>query len=93
MGHQQPGLRGERDEPFDNVEAAFVGEVLDDAAATPLPLGQRRPDRSGPACALLPWVVQRSKTAAEPADPEAEAPVWVVGFGTGSGWQVISHLA
>ena len=56
-------------------------------------VGQRRPGRSGPAGALLPWVVQRSKTAAEPADPEAEAPVWVVGFGTGSGRQVMSHLA
>ena len=33
VGHRQPGLLGERDELFDDVEAAFVGEVADHTGA------------------------------------------------------------
>jgi hypothetical protein len=36
VGHRQPGLIGERDELFDDVEAPFVGEVVEHAGAAQL---------------------------------------------------------
>jgi hypothetical protein len=64
VGHGQPGLGGERDEPFDDVEAVFVGEVADHAgpaqvvvlvlahAAGEQALAERAPDQGAQAEAL-----------------------------------------
>ena len=48
-----------------------------------------RPGLPRPGRDVISGVVQRAVTTAEFATPAALA----VGFGTGSGWQVISHLA
>jgi hypothetical protein len=63
-GHWQPGPLGERDELFDDVEAAFVGDVADQAGAAQVvalvladaageqALAERAPDQSAHAEAL-----------------------------------------